>query len=227
MGESTKPTAAFFRVEGTLLSRGALATSAYFAANKQGITERLLGLGQVALAAPLYAVLGQNDRTLANRVAWLALRNMSEDRVLSLSEEYFAEVLQGKVMARGRELLERAREEGHRIVLLSELIAPLAEPLAVRLGHVDRLVCNRLEFRDGVATGKLLDPVVGGYNGGRWAVAWAAENGIDLGRSLAYASHGPDLTLLGVVGKPCAVNPDFTLRSAAKDADWPIVVYEV
>ena len=52
-----------------------------------------------------------------------------------------------------------------------------------------------------------------------------AEHGIDLGRSIAYAGHGPDLLLLAAVGRPCVVNPDFTLRKAAKEADWPVVDY--
>ena len=45
--------AAFFRVEGALVNRGVLAASAYFAANAQGMRERFLRLGQVALTAPV------------------------------------------------------------------------------------------------------------------------------------------------------------------------------
>jgi phosphoserine phosphatase len=35
------------------------------------------------------------------------------------------------------------------------------------------------------------------------------------------------MLLLAAVGNPCAVNPDFTLRRAARDARWPIVDYHV
>ena len=31
--------------------------------------------------------------------------------------------------------------------------------------------------------------------------------------------------LLSAVGKPCVVNPDLTLRKAAKEADWPVMDY--
>jgi phosphoserine phosphatase len=48
---------------------------------------------------------------------------------------------------------------------------------------------------------------------------------LDLEHSVAYAGHGPDLLLLSTVGIPCVVNPDFTLRKAAKEADWPVVEY--
>ena len=32
--------------------------------------------------------------------------------------------------------------------------------------------------------------------------------------------------LMGAVGEPCAVNPDFTLRRAAEQANWPVVYYD-
>ncbi|HVZ36003.1 MAG TPA: hypothetical protein VG963_26430, partial [Polyangiaceae bacterium] len=81
-------TAAFFRVEGTLVDRGALGASAYFASNAQGFTERALRVGALALGAPLYGVLARSDRTLATRAAYAALRHMSEDRVAELADEY-------------------------------------------------------------------------------------------------------------------------------------------
>ncbi len=220
------PTAAYFRVEGVLLRRGALGAAAYFAANKQGFSDRLWGIGAAALAAPVYTLLKQNDRTLANRVAWLPCRHMSEDRIVVLAEEYVEDVLKDKILARGIERIERARADGHRVVLLTEQIAPVAAALARHLPKVDETVCNRLEFRDGVATGKLEDPVLGGHGGGRWAMDHAAGRKIDLARSTAYASNGPDVTLLTAVGRPCAVNPDFTLRAAAREADWPVVEYD-
>lgn len=218
-------TAAFVRVEGVLLRRGVLAASAYLASSKPGLGERLLALGQVALAAPAYAVLGQNDRTFANRLAFLSCRKMSQDRIQCLAEEYYEDILKDKILARGVEILERAHEAGHRVVLLSEGLADYMQPLARQLRHVDELVCNHLEFVQGACTGKLLDPVIGGHNGGAWAQQYAARHNLDLARSTAYGAHGPDITLLAAVGKPCAVNPDYTLRSAAREADWPVVEY--
>ena len=73
--------------------------------------------------------------------------------------------------------------------------------------------------------GKLLDPVIGGHEMGRWVREYAVTHDIDLAGSVAYAAHGPDLLLLAAVGQPCAVNPDFTLRGAARDADWPVLEY--
>ena len=218
-------TAAFFRVEGILLSRGVLAASAYIAANAKKFGERALRLGLVALAAPMHTVLGQTDRALAHRLVHLAFRGMTEDRVAVLAEEYAEDILKDKVLDQGLELMKRAQGEGRRVVLLSDGIATIMQPFARHLRHFDELVCNHLEFRDGEATGRLLEPIIGGASGGRWLQNYAGEHAIDLAHSSADGSHGPDMLLLAAVGKPCAVNPDFVLRRSARDADWPIIEY--
>ena len=53
------------------------------------------------------------------------------------------------------------------------------ERVRERFRYVDDLVCNRLEYRAGKATGKLLDPVIGGFEGGRWLQQYAREHEID------------------------------------------------
>jgi phosphoserine phosphatase len=217
-------TAAFFRVEGTIVDRGALAASAYFASNAQGFAERAMRVGVLALGAPLYGWLSQSDRTLATRAAYAALRHMSEDRVGELADEYYDDVLKLRIYERGRELLKQARRDRHKVVLLSEGIEHVVARLASELG-ADDYVCNRLEYIGGQTTGKLLEPIIGGHDGGVWAKRYGAQHALDLTRSVAFAAHGADLLLLSAVGRPCAVNPDFALRAAARDADWPVLEY--
>jgi phosphoserine phosphatase len=219
--------AVFVRVEGVLTGRGACGAAAYMAANAAGIRERVFRLGHLALATPLYEVLGQSDRVLANRLTYLALRNMSEDRIAELADEYWKNVLSHQLLASGIELVKRANHEKLRIVLLSDGIEEVVRPLAQQLPHVDELLCNRLEYRRGNATGKLLDPVIGGHDGGQFLSRYALEHGIDLQASTAYGAHGPDVLLMTSVGRPCAVNPDFSLRRAARDAGWPVMDFHV
>jgi phosphoserine phosphatase len=184
-------------------------------------------LGQLALAAPVYALLGQSDRVLANRLAYLPLRGMSEDRVAVLAEEYFEQILKERVLKGGLDLLKTSRAAGHRVVLISDTLEPVVAALAAHLRHVDDFVCNRLELRDGFVTGKLLAPVVGGHDSDAYAREYARDRDLDLARSVAYGAHGPDLLLLSTVGSRCAVNPDFTLRRAAQQAAWPVLDYDV
>jgi phosphoserine phosphatase len=221
---TTTDTAAFFRVEGVLLDRGALAASGYFASNAPGFAERAFRVGALALGAPLYGFLSQTDGTLATRAAYVALRRMSEDRIHELAEEYYEDVLRDRIYERGRELIKAARKEGRRVVLLSEGIEQIVLRLAGELG-ADDFVCNRLEFDHSEATGKLLAPVVGGHDGASWVRDYAQQRGLPLAACSAYAARGADLLLLSAVGRPCAVNPDFALRAAARDADWPVLEY--
>ena len=220
---NSRRTAAFFRVEGPLVSRGTLAASAYIAANGRNLADRARRLGALALSAPVFGLLGQNDRTTANRMAWMSLRHMTEDRVAVLGEEYVGDSLKSHVLQSGVELVRQARRAGHHVVLLSEGIREIAEPLSAELGQADEILSNRLEYRSGECTGRLLSPVLGGNETVRWVKRYAEENDIDLSQSLAYGAHGPDMLLLAAVGKPCAVNPDYTLRRAAEEADWPVV----
>jgi phosphoserine phosphatase len=222
---SEQNTAAFFRAEGVIVSTGVVQAAAFMAAQRAGMRERVLRFGQAALAAPIFGLLGQNDRTLGNRVAHLAYRDMTEDRIAVLAEEYVEDVLRERILDSGVELMRKAQRDGHRVVVISENIAEIMDRLREHLRYVDDLVCNRLEYRDNKATGRLVDPIVGGYEGGRWLTEYAREHRIDLSRSVAYAGHGPDLLLLSAVGRPCVVNPDFTLRKAAREADWPVVEY--
>jgi phosphoserine phosphatase len=219
--------AVYVRAEGVLFARGVVSAAAYFAANAAGFRERALRLSQVAFTAPVYGLLGQSDRVLANRLAYLSLRGMSEDRIAELSTEYFENVLREQVLEAGLDLLRRARRAGKRTVVIADSLANVIEPLCEHLRVVDDYVCNRLEIRDGAATGRLVEPVIGGHDLGRWVGTYASEHALPLADSVAYASHGPDLLLLAAVGNPCAVNPDYTLRRAAREARWPIVDYHV
>ena len=215
-------TAAFFRVEGTLIERSSIAASAWFASNAQGLGERLARLGNVALAAPL-SVLGELQiGSTATRMTWMGVRGMSEDRLLLLGEEYYEKYLKEAVLDVGKELLKQARKQHRRIVLISDNIDLVIAPFAEELG-ADDLISNRLEIRKGKATGRLEDPVIGGNLTGQWARTFADEYAIDLKTSWAYGASGSDSLLLSAIGQPCAVNPDRQLRRLASDHDWPIV----
>jgi phosphoserine phosphatase len=152
---------------------------------------------------------------------------MSEDRIAELADEYWQNVLSHQLLQSGVELLKRAQREKQRIVLLSDCIEEVVRPLCEQLPPLDALLCNRLEYRGGLATGKLREPVIGGHDGGQFLAQYATEHSIDLRASTAYGAHGPDVLLMTAVGRPCAVNPDFTLRRAARDAGWPVMDFHV
>jgi thioester reductase-like protein len=149
----------FWRVEGSLLNLTAVRPVGFFAWNAQSFLGRWArrgAMGAMAIARPfLYAT----HRVMATRLLHSVLRKVSKDRLDLLGEEYFQYVLHQRLKPAGLKQLKEAQWRGQKIVLVSQGLEQIMRPLAEHLG-VDYLVCNRLEFRDGIATGRLLDPVI-------------------------------------------------------------------
>jgi thioester reductase-like protein len=157
----------FWRVEGSLLNLSAVRPVAFFTWNSQRFSERWKrrgGLGLLALFRPfLYAT----NRVAATRMLHTLLRGVSQDRLDLLGEEYFEYFLKPHLKPEGVKRLKACLERGESVVLVSQGLDHVMRPLAANLG-VERLISNRLEFRDGLATGRLLLPVIRP----RQALAW-------------------------------------------------------
>jgi thioester reductase-like protein len=151
--------ATFWRVEGSLLNLGAVRPVAFFTWNAQSFSERWMRRGGVALLALIRPLLYGFDRIFATRALHTLLRGVSRDRLDLLGEEYFNYVLKPKLKPNGVAKLKEAQARGAHIALVSQGLDHVMRPLAQYLG-VERLIANRLEFRDGLATGRLLTPVI-------------------------------------------------------------------
>jgi len=156
---SHTPNATFWRVEGSLLNLGAVRPVAFFTWNAQSFSERWMRRGGVALLAMVRPLLYAFDRIFATRALHTLLRGVSRDRLDLLGEEYFNYVLKPKLKPNGLANLKEAQARGARIVLVSQGLDHVMRPLARHL-EVERLIANSLEFRDGLATGRLLSPVI-------------------------------------------------------------------
>src|SRR6267378_8117812 len=164
----------FWRVEASLLELGAMRPVGFFTWNSQSFAERWArraGMAGMALARPLaYAA----SRTFATRFLHTLLRGVSRDRLDLLGEEYFHYVLKPQLRKEATEKLIEAVRNGERIVLVGQLLESILRPLAHHFG-IDSFISNRLEFRDGQATGRLMDPIVRP----RGPLAWIASGSAD------------------------------------------------
>jgi len=149
----------FWRVEGSLLNLTAVRPVAYFSWNAQTFLERWLRRGTMALMALARPVLYLTHRRAATRVLHSVLRRISRDRLDLLGAEYFHYRLKPELKPRGVAQLNELLKSGAKVVLVSQGLDHVMRPLAEHLG-VRYLLANRLEFRDGIATGRLLDPVI-------------------------------------------------------------------
>jgi hypothetical protein len=87
------------------------------------------------------------------------LRGESRDRLDLLGEEFFEYFLMPRLKAEGVSKLGELQAQGANIVLVSQGLDHIMRPLANHLG-VEYILSNRLDFRDGLATGRLLEPVI-------------------------------------------------------------------
>jgi long-chain acyl-CoA synthetase len=114
------------------------------------------------------------SRTFATRFLHTLLCGVSRDRLDLLGEEYFQYVLKPQMRRDAVDKLVEALRSGERVVLVSQLLDHILKPLAKHFG-VESIIANRLDFRDGIATGRLLDPVVRP----RGPLAWVASGSTD------------------------------------------------
>ena len=83
------------------------------------------------------------------------LRGRSWDRMEALGETFFDVSLRPRLRPEGVERVRRALDDGKQVVLESRALDHVVRPLARHLG-VERFVARRLEYRDGLATGRIL-----------------------------------------------------------------------
>lgn len=117
------------------------------------------------------------------------------------------------------------QRQGHTVVVATSATRFQAAPLARELG-IDHVLCTELEEDgDGLLTGRLAGRT--GWGGGKAALVrtFAAENGIDLTKSWAYANGAEDVPFLETVGRPHVVNPDPALAEVAAARDWPVLTF--
>ena len=206
----------YWRVEGSLLELTAVRPVAFFAWNAQTFTERWFRRSSILLTAALRPLLYTLNRSFATRVVYAVLRGISRDRLDLLGEEYFDYRLKPYLKAEGVRQLKQLVTSGARGVLVSQGLDHVMRPLARQLG-VEYVLANRMEFRDGIATGRLLDPVIRP----RGIFARISSSGPDGTRSVDQLAR--DLGVSDVSTLECAVTPSQRTTVAMQR---PIVDFE-
>jgi thioester reductase-like protein len=201
----------FWRVEGSLVALGAVRPVAYFTWNSHTFAGRWARRGGTLALALVRPLLYATNRVFATRVLHTLLSGVTRDRLDSLGEEYFEYILKKQLKTEGVERLKAclAEQGPEKVVLVSQGLDHVMRPLAQYLG-VARLVSNRLEFRDGIATGRLLDPVIRP----RSPLAWAFQRSRDgrvpaakLLKNLGLADHPEQLeNAILPAGRPSSVD---------------------
>ena len=212
--------ASYFDVDGTLVSTNLVHPTAFYLLNQGTPLKVARQLGRALMRAPAMALAELVDRRMFNELLYSAYEGMSEDRILLLAEDAFEDVVRPSIYRGARDLVSRAREGQRKVVFISGALDGIVRHLADHLG-ADEIIANRLEMKDGIATGKLLRPVVAGPLKASIIRDHARRDGHDLDDCYAFSDSYSDLPMLSVVGHPAAVNPDARLLLLARAYSWP------
>ena len=146
-------------MEGSLLDLTVVRPVAFFTWNAQTFAERFRRRGLIFVMAVLRPLLYSTNRKFATRAVHTVLRGVSRDRLDLLGEEFFQYHLKPRLKPEGVQKVQELVSAGAEVILVSQALEQVMRPLAQHLG-VKFMVANRLEFRSGMATGRLLQPVI-------------------------------------------------------------------
>jgi len=213
--------AAFFDMDGTLLSSNVIETYLWLRLREQSGSERLTELGRVAARLPGLVRAERRERSAFLRAVYREYAGASLADLEAVADAHLTDHVLARLSPDAVRRIREHRAAGHHTVLITGAIRPLTRPLEPLFDHVE---AAELAVDDrGVCTGHLASSPLVGESRAAWMRQYAAAHGIDLTASYGYADSHSDLPLLEAVGRPVAVRPDVPLFRHARSKRWTIV----
>lgn len=147
------------------------------------------------------------------------LKNKEYDKIVSNINECFKNAILPHISKTALEEIQRLRNEGYLIILLSGTLEPIVECFK-EYCNADIGVGTNLCIKDGLITGEI--DGTHSYNQGKVKVIeqLAKKYNIDLSSSTAYANQYSDIKFMRLFGNPVAVNATPLLRWYANVNRW-------
>ncbi len=217
--------AAFFDVDNTIMQGASIFHLA------RGLHRRkFFTTGDIAKAAWQqfyfrFAGVEDPEHIAKARASGLAfIKGHTVEELEEVGEEIFDENMAHKIWPGTRALAQWHLDRGQNVWLVTAAPVEIANTIARRLGLTGALG-TVAEHVDGVYTGELVGEMLHGEGKAVAVREIAYRDGLVLDDCYAYSDSSNDLPMLSMVGHPCAVNPDKTLRAHAKANGWRIRDY--
>ena len=150
---------AFYDFDGTLTSGNIVRRYAYFTWHQPSRTQVVLKFGKLLLSIPRWLLMEFRSRRRFNIVFFREYRGMNERTLRGQTEQLFYEEILPSIYPDTKALIEEDRRQGYLPVLVTgELDVALGE--VIRYLGFHAAICNRLVYRDGVATGEVVAPLI-------------------------------------------------------------------
>ncbi|NWN82865.1 MAG: HAD family hydrolase [Halomonas sp.] len=165
---------------------------------------------------------GTLDMQAFLEVALKPLAEHAPEQLAAWHQQFMASKIEPHILPRGEELLARHRARGDTLLIITATNRFITGPIAERLG-VDDLIAVEPEVIEGRYTGRVSGTP--SYREGKITrlEEWLADKEQTLDDAWFYSDSHNDLPLLEIIDYPVAVDPDPTLREAAKSRGWRIM----
>ncbi|OHB35871.1 MAG: hypothetical protein A2099_00170 [Planctomycetes bacterium GWF2_39_10] len=153
------------------------------------------------------------------------LKNKEYEKIVSTVKDCFKERISPHISATALMEIDRLKNEGYLIILLSGTLSPLVECFK-KYCNADIAVGTSLSVdEEGRITGEING--IHSYSSGKVKTVkrLVEEHNIDLSSSYAYANQYLDVKFMRMVGYPVAVNASPMLRLYANINRWKIMEF--
>jgi len=214
--------AAFYDFDGTLVSSNVVSRYFWYCREVRNPIEMIHRCSTVLLGIPYWLWLDSRSRRRFNETFYLLYRGLELEWLRKRARRMVAQEIVPKIYPGAAALIAADREAGYEPVLVTGGLDFAMRPAAEHLGF-DHLLANEMEFKDGIATGKIIEPLLAEDGKVKAIQAFVDRYNVDLSQSKAYSDSGSDAPMLEMTGHPTAVNPDQALKAIAQERGWPVL----
>ncbi len=151
------------------------------------------------------------------------LQKMTPEQQQKLRQEFIEEVVSGMVAPGTPDLLDKHRDAGDELLIITATIDFITAPIAKLLGVPHLLATVPQRDEGGAFTGKISGTPAFQHGKIDRLQAWLGEQPRHWDTHWFYSDSHNDLPLLRQVKHPVAVDPDERLRAEAEHQKWPII----
>jgi HAD superfamily hydrolase (TIGR01490 family) len=220
---TTEPACAVFDLEQTLINSNVVESYAWLATRHLSPMRRAALAARLAAEGPRLLAVDRRDRTDFLRSFYRRYEGAPADRIRTDAWEMFSDLLLTRSFPDALARVREHRALGHKTLLITGALDFVVAPLAPLF---DEIVCAKLREKDGLLVGELETTPPTGEARAILIGEWAAQFGLDLEHTVAYADSTSDLPMLEAAGHPVAVNPEPKLAAIARKRGWPIEIWE-
>lgn len=166
---------------------------------------------------------GTLDIYAFSRFAFKPLASHPIAQLKTWREVFIRERIAPIMLEAGKSAIERHRNAGDEVVIITSTNRFITEPIAQLFG-VAHLIAAEPEMLEGRYTGELVQPCFAQHKVDRLR-EWLQVNDLDLENSSAYSDSHNDIPLLSLASHPHAVDPDAKLKQYALQKKWPIISF--